>query len=205
MNWRTRNQEIREKLGIEPIADRIRIPKIEYGPNLTALIDFIRGIHASDNAVALMAHYVEHRGASDDSLEAMRWVAVNRGMEGTLDELMELWHGEVLRRLIAFDKTLPGPNVKPSKGTDDDYLISAQHPDADLYRCKQEWCTAEWAKGRYGLGQSAISKAHTQARGIHKCKIAPPRTAMVNGRRLQVFKLNDLVLLADARNRANDD
>jgi len=105
----------------------------------------------------------------------------------------EAWRD--LRGAVAEKQSYTTPEAARGSG-----IIEVQDHDAGQYRCDNQWCTAKWAKRRFSLNQSSISKAH---RGkIFGCSISPPRTAVVDGRKWQVFKLNELEMLASARTRA---
>jgi len=77
-------------------------------------------------------------------------------------------------------------------------VLTEEHPDAGQFRKGGEWCTAKYAKDRYGLPPQALTKAATEEKGY--CGVKVERQKANVGGRVPVFVYDrrDLERLSNA-------
>lgn len=78
---------------------------------------------------------------------------------------------------------------------------TASAADDAEYRDGEDWCTSQYAKDRYGISATQLTKA-VKEKGIFGVRIEPPKKMSVDGKRPRnVFLRVDLKTLADAIDR----
>jgi len=79
-------------------------------------------------------------------------------------------------------------------------LLRATDPEAAAFRYQGKWCTAKFAKERYGIMAQQLTRASTQEKGLRGITITRRKAQVSEGKRGQVlvYHAGDLKRLADA-------
>lgn len=80
-------------------------------------------------------------------------------------------------------------------------MLTEQHLEAEKYRNKGEWCTAEYANLRWAISPQLLTRAAQEGKGAYGVTVHRQKAKVGAGKPVYVYNRRELEALAEASDR----